>query len=279
MRTILNHVILILGCLFLILPLWVAFASSTHTPETLLRHGLQVWFGDQFWATYKTVLFETGGVTKTSNAARMLMNSLVLGLGFAVGKIVISMLAAYAIVYFRFRLAQPMFWLIFLTLLLPLEVRIVPSYAVVAHLGLLNTYTGLILPLIASATGTFFFRQFYKSVPDELLEAPRLDGAGPIRFFIDILLPLSKTMIAAIFIIMFVVGWNQYLWPLLMTTDDQLYTIVIGIKQAFQMLYEGGEIPQVQEAFALAILAVIPPVLVVLIFQRWFIRGLLESEK
>ena len=260
MRTILNHVILILGCLFLILPLWVAFASSTHTPETLLRHGLQVWFGDQFWATYKTVLFETGGVTKTSNAARMLMNSLVLGLGFAVGKIV-------------------MFWLIFLTLLLPLEVRIVPSYAVVAHLGLLNTYTGLILPLIASATGTFFFRQFYKSVPDELLEAARLDGAGPIRFFIDILLPLSKTMIAAIFIIMFVVGWNQYLWPLLMTTDDQLYTIVIGIKQAFQMLYEGGEIPQVQEAFALAILAVIPPVLVVLIFQRWFIRGLLESEK
>ena len=157
--------------------------------------------------------------------------------------------------------------------------RIVPSYAVVAHLGLLNTYTGLILPLIASATGTFFFRQFYKSVPDELLEAARLDGAGPIRFFIDILLPLSKTMIAAIFIIMFVVGWNQYLWPLLMTTDDQLYTIVIGIKQAFQMLYEGGEIPQVQEAFALAILAVIPPVLVVLIFQRWFIRGLLESEK
>ena len=279
MRTVVNHVILILGCLFLVLPLWVAFASSTHTPETLMRHGPQVWFGDQFWATYKTVLFETGGVTKTSNAARMLINSLVLGLGFAVGKIIVSMLAAYAIVYFRFRLAQPMFWLIFLTLLLPLEVRIVPSYAVVAHLGLLNTYTGLILPLIASATGTFFFRQFYKSVPDELLEAARLDGAGPIRFFIDILLPLSKTMIAAIFIIMFVVGWNQYLWPLLMTTDDQLYTIVIGIKQAFQMLYEGGEIPQVQEAFALAILAVIPPVLVVLIFQRWFIRGLLESEK
>lgn len=278
-RTVLNHAILLAGVLFLVTPLWVAFASSTHAPETLLRDGLQFWVGDRFWKTYSDVLFETGGVTKTSTAATMLFNSLVLGMGFAIGKIVISMLAAYAIVYFRFRLAMPMFWVIFLTLLLPLEVRIVPSYEVVAKLGLLNTYTGLIVPLIASATGTFFFRQFYKSVPDELLEAARIDGAGPFRFFVDILVPLSKTMIAAIFIIMFVVGWNQYLWPLIMTTDDSLYTIVIGIKQAFQVVYEGGEIPQFQEAFALAILATLPPVLVVLFFQRWFIRGLLESEK
>lgn len=279
LRTILTHLILIGGVLFLVTPLWVALASSTHAPETLMRDGLQFWFGDRFLETYKSVLFETGGVTKSSTAAGMLVNSLILGLGFAIGKIVVSMLAAYAIVYFRFPLALPMFWIIFLTLLLPLEVRIVPSYEVVAQLGLLNTYTGLIVPLIASATGTFFFRQFFKSVPDELLEAARIDGAGPFRFFIDILLPLSKTMIAAIFIIMFVVGWNQYLWPLIMTTDDQLYTIVIGIKQAFQVVYEGGEIPQFQEAFALAVLATLPPVLVVLFFQRWFVRGLLESEK
>lgn len=278
-HTIVTHGILILGALFLVTPLWIALASSTHSAETLFKDGLQFWFGDQGVATYGALLFEEGGVTKGSTAARMLLNAMILGLGFAIGKIVISMLAAFAIVYFRFRLAMPLFWVIFLTLLLPLEVRIVPSYEVVAGLGLLNTYTGLILPLIASATGTFFFRQFFKSVPDELLEAARIDGAGPFRFFIDILVPLSRTMMAAIFIIMFVVGWNQYLWPLIMTTDDSLYTIVIGIKQAFQTLYEGGELPQAQEAFALAVLAVLPPVMVVLFFQRWFIRGLLESEK
>ena len=186
---------------------------------------------------------------KKVTATRMLLNSMVLGLGFSIGKVIISIGAAYAIVYFRFRLAVPLFWVIFMTLLLPLEVRIVPSYGVVAGLGLLNTYTGLILPLIASATGTFFFRQFFRSVPEELLEAAQLDNAGPLRFLLDILIPLSKTMVAAILIIMFVVGWNQYLWPLLMTTDENLYTIVIGIKQVYQILYEGGELPQYQKAF------------------------------
>lgn len=278
-RTLVNHVILIAGAIFLVAPLWIAFMSSTHAAETLFREGVQFWFGGHFLETYGNVLFATGGVTKNATALGMLGNSMVLGLGFAIGKIVVSMMAAYAIVYFRFRLAMPLFWVIFLTLLLPLEVRIVPSYEVVAKLGLLNSYTGLIVPLIASATGTFFFRQFYKSVPDELLEAARIDGAGPVRFFLDILVPLSRTMMAAIFIIMFVVGWNQYLWPLIMTTDDQLYTIVIGIKQVYQVLSEGGELPQFQEAFALTVLAVLPPVLVVLFFQRWFIKGLLESEK
>lgn len=278
-RQITSHLILIAGAVFLIAPLWIAFMSSTHSAETLFRDGLQLWIGDHFWETYSAVLFETGGVTKNSTALTMLWNSTVLGLGFAIGKIVISMMAAYAIVYFRFPLAEFFFWMIFLTLLLPLEVRIVPSYEVVAKLGLLNSYTGLIVPLIASATGTFFFRQFYKSVPDELLEAARLDGAGTVRFFLDILVPLSRTMVAAIFIIMFVVGWNQYLWPLIMTTDDQLYTVVIGIKQAYQILSEGGELPQFQEAFALTILAILPPVAVVIVFQRWFVKGLLESEK
>lgn len=278
-RTVSTHLILIAGTLFMGLPVWIAFMSSTHSAETLFRDGLQFWPGGHFFDTYSAVLFESGGVMKSVTGSRMLFNSMVLGVGFAVGKVVISIMAAYAIVYFRFRLAVPLFWIIFMTLLLPLEVRIVPSYEVVSGLGLLNTYTGLILPLIASATGTFFFRQFFRSIPEELLEAAQLDNAGPIRFLIDILVPLSKTMIAAILIIMFVVGWNQYLWPLLMTTQEDHFTIVIGIKQIYQVLSEGGELPQYQKAFALVMLATLPPVLIVLIFQNWFVKGLVESEK
>ncbi|MBX2839267.1 MAG: ABC transporter permease subunit [Gammaproteobacteria bacterium] len=278
-RLITTHSILILGVLFMSLPVWVAFATSTHSAETILRNGLQFWPGSNFIETYREVLFVDGGVMKSVLGTEMLKNSLILGIGFAIGKVIISMLAAYAIVYFRFKLATPLFWVIFMTLLLPLEVRIIPSYEVVSGLGLLDTHTGLIVPLIASATGTFFFRQFFRSVPDELLEAARLDGATPWRFFIDILVPLSKTMIAAILIIMFVVGWNQYLWPLIMTTKEENYTLVIGIKQIYQILAEGGELPQYQKAFALTILATLPPVLVVLVFQNWFVKGLVESEK
>jgi sn-glycerol 3-phosphate transport system permease protein len=188
------------------------------------------------------------------------------------------MMAAYAIVYFRFPFATISFWAIFMTLLLPLEVRILPSYEIVQEMGLTNTYTGLILPLIASATGTFFFRQFFKSVPDELVEAARIDGAGPVKFFIDILIPLSRTMIAAIFIIMFVYGWNQYLWPTLITTDEHYFTLVRGIKQILQV-WIGSQIPDYNEAMALAILAMLPPVVVVIVFQSWFVKGLTESDK
>ncbi len=274
-----NHLILLIGVLFMSLPVWVAFATSTHTAETILREGLQFWPGSNFIETYREVMFEEAGVMKSVLGITMLKNSLILGIGFAVGKVIISMLAAYAIVYFRFKLATPLFWIIFLTLLLPLEVRIIPSYEIVAGLGLLDTNFGLIVPLIASATGTFYFRQFFKSIPDELLEAARLDGASPWRFFVDMLIPLSKTMIAAILIIMFVVGWNQYLWPLIMTTKEENYTLVIGIKQIYQILSEGGELPQYQKAFALTIMATLPPVLVVLFFQNWFVKGLVESEK
>jgi len=278
-RLITTHTILLVGVLFMSLPVWVAFATSTHSAETILRNGLQFWPGSDFLQTYKEVLFIDGGVMKSVLGTTMLKNSLILGIGFAIGKVIISMLAAYAIVYFRFKLAVPLFWIIFMTLLLPLEVRIIPSYEVVAGLGLLDTHVGLIVPLIASATGTFFFRQFFRSVPDELLEAARLDGATAWGFFKDILVPLSKTMIAAILIIMFVVGWNQYLWPLIMTTKEENYTLVIGIKQIYQILAEGGELPQYQKAFALTILATLPPVLVVLVFQSWFVKGLVESEK
>lgn len=273
-----DHVILWFGVFLMMGPLVVAFTTSTFDYVLIHREGMQLGWGGEFLETYETVLTQQGGFTGEVTGWLMTQNSFVLGIGFALGKIVVSMLAAYAIVYFRFPFASLFFWIIFLTLLLPLEVRILPSYEVVQKLGLLNTYTGLILPLIASATGTFFFRQFFKSVPNELLEASRIDGAGPFRFFVDILVPLSTTMIAAIFIIMFVVGWNQYLWPTLMTTDETYFTLVRGIKQIMQIMI-GADIPKYNEALAMAILAMLPPAAVIIIFQRMFIKGLVEQEK
>ncbi|WP_108819884.1 sn-glycerol-3-phosphate ABC transporter permease UgpE [Pseudovibrio sp. Alg231-02] len=273
-----DHVVLVLGALFMLVPVVYALMTSSHDAVSIYKDGLQLSPGGHFVDTYKQVLTEAGGFTKSVTGLTMLWNSLVLGLGFAFGKIIISMLAAYAIVYFRFPLGTFFFWIIFSTLLLPLEVRILPSYEIVQGLGMANTYSGLIIPLIASATGTFYFRQFFKSVPDELVEAARIDGAGPLKFFIDILVPLSKTMIAAIFIIMFVFGWNQYLWPTLITTDESLFTLVRGMKQILQV-WIGAQIPDTNQAMALAVLAMLPPVLIVVIFQSWFVKGLVESEK
>lgn len=273
-----DHLVLLIGVFFMVAPVVVAFMTSTHEAAEIHTNGLSLTWGSNFTETYNTVLTRKGGFTGEITGTRMIVNSLILGIGFAIGKIVLSMLAAYAIVYFRFRLGTLFFWMIFTTLLLPLEVRIVPSYEVMTKLGLTNTYTGLIVPLLASATGTFFFRQFFKSVPEELLEAARIDGAGPFKFFIDVLVPLSRTMIAAIFIIMFVYGWNQYLWPTLMTTDERFFTLVRGIKQIL-LVWVGSQIPDYNEAFALAILAMLPPVMIVVIFQRWFIKGLTESDK
>ncbi|MEZ9398386.1 sn-glycerol-3-phosphate ABC transporter permease UgpE [Vibrio splendidus] len=273
-----DHLILIAGMLFMLVPIWLIFASSTHNPNTIVSEGLQWLPGDNFTTIYSEAWNKSMGFSGEVTASKMIANSMLMGLGFAIGKIIISMMAAYALVYFRLPYATAWFWLIFVTLLLPLEVRIIPSYEVVAGLGLLNSYTGLILPLIASATATFFFRQFFKTIPDELLEAAQLDNAGPFRFFVDILLPLSRTMIAAIFIIMFVVGWNQYLWPIMMTTDEGYNTIVMGIKQVLNNINETS-LPRYDYAFAMVILAMLPPVLVVVVFQRWFVKGLIESEK
>ncbi|MBD9444574.1 MULTISPECIES: sn-glycerol-3-phosphate ABC transporter permease UgpE [unclassified Rhizobium] len=273
-----DHIILLLGVFVMMAPVVVAFFTSTHEAAEIHRNGLTLRWGNHFVETYNAVLNREGGFTGQVTGMRMLMNSLILGIGFAVGKIVLSMLAAYAIVYFRFRLGTLFFWMIFTTLLLPLEVRILPSYEVMHQLHLINTYTGLIVPLLASATGTFYFRQFFKSIPDELLEAARIDGAGPIKFFFDVIVPLSKTMVAAIFIIMFVYGWNQYLWPMLMTNDESFYTLVRGIKQIL-LVWVGAQIPDYNEAFAIAILAMLPPVIIVVVFQRWFIKGLTESDK
>ncbi|MEO0384742.1 MAG: sn-glycerol-3-phosphate ABC transporter permease UgpE [Pseudomonadota bacterium] len=274
-----DHAVLIVGSLFMVLPVFLTFMTSTHDQLTIHRDGMQWWFGDELVNNYRDALFEKGGFTDSVDGLGMLMNSLILGIGFAVGKIIVGMMAAYAIVYFRLKFATLAFWVIFTTLLLPLEVRILPSYEVIQGMGLTNTYTGLIVPLIASATATFFFRQYFRSVPEELVEAARIDGAGPVKFFIDVLVPLSRTMIAAMFIIMFVFGWNQYLWPTLITTEEGFFTLVRGIRQIIQAFADGNAIPEYGQAMALAIIAMLPPVLIVLFFQSWFVKGLTESDK
>jgi sn-glycerol 3-phosphate transport system permease protein len=272
---ILTHMILIFGVAFLCFPVWMALVASTHDGSALTRAPLPVWFGDQGPANYTRLITEgvpsVGGVP----LARMMWNSFVMAVGISVGKIVISLMSAFAFVYFRFPGRMIFFWLIFITLMLPVEVRILPTYDVVARLGMLNSYSGLIIPLIASATATFLFRQFFLTIPDELVEAARIDRAGPIRFFWDILLPLSKTNIAALFIILFIYGWNQYLWPFLITTDTDLYTIVMGI----QRMVNSESRPIWDAIMGTAILAMIPPVIVVLAMQRLFVKGLVESEK
>ncbi|MEP2642296.1 sn-glycerol-3-phosphate ABC transporter permease UgpE [Roseobacter sp.] len=274
-----DHAVLITGALLMLLPIYLVFASSSHDPLTIHRHGMQWGFGSDLAANFHQAMFEKGGFTDEVDGFKMLMNSLILGIGFAFGKILIGMMAAYGIVYFRLRFATFAFWIIFTTLLLPLEVRILPSYEVIQSMGLANTYTGLIVPLIASATATFFFRQFFRSVPEELVEAARIDGAGPVKFFIDILVPLSRTMIAAMFIIMFVFGWNQYLWPTLITTDENLFTLVRGIRQIIQVYSDGNSIPEYGQAMALSLIAMLPPVAIVVFFQNWFVKGLTESDK
>ena len=277
-NVVVNHAVLILGSLFMMLPMLAVLTTSSQPDAEIVKHGLTFRIGDQLDDNFNKALFEAEGFTGVQTGMTMLKNSFILGIGFAVGKIIVGMMAAYAIVYFRLRYATLAFWIIFTTLLLPLEVRILPSYEIVQSMGLINTYTGLILPLIASATATFFFRQYFRSVPEELVEAARIDGAGPVKFFIDILVPLSKTMIAAMFIIMFVFGWNQYLWPTMITTEESMFTLVRGIKQITQVL-EGATLPEFGRANMLAIIAVIPPVLVVIFFQNWFVKGLTESDK
>jgi sn-glycerol 3-phosphate transport system permease protein len=274
--TFFSHLVLILGVLVVAFPLYVTFVASTHTLEAILQVPMPLLPGDQLVANYTQVL--TAGTTTGSRASgiNMLINSTVMALAIPLGKIAISVISAFAIVYFRFPLRMFFFWMIFVTLMLPVEVRIIPTFKVIADLGMLNTYAGLTVPLIASATATFLFRQFFMTVPDELAEAARVDGAGPMRFFWDVLLPLSKTTMAALFVIQFIYGWNQYLWPLLITTDESMYTTVIGIKR---MIVGSDAANEWNLIMATAILAMLPPALVVVLMQRWFVRGLVETEK
>ncbi len=274
--TLLTHVFLILGVAVVAFPIWLAFVASTYPGDGLVSGVLPLWPGDRFLENYGSAL--TGGVAAAGSPPVLLMmvNSLVMALAIAIGKIAISIISAYAIVYFSFPFRVTAFWVIFMTLMLPVEVRILPTYEVVANLGMLDSYAGLAVPLIASATATFLFRQFFLTIPDELLEAARVDGAGPLRFFWDVVLPLSRTNIAALFVILFIYGWNQYLWPLLVTTDGDYYTIVMGIQR---MVSVPDSEPLWHLIMATAILAMIPPVFVVVAMQRLFVKGLVETEK
>jgi sn-glycerol 3-phosphate transport system permease protein len=273
---IVSHLILIAGVAIIALPLYVAFVGSTLSFDQVTSVPMQLTPGTHLIENYSAVLTKGGTAGSKAPVGQMMWNSLVMALCIAIGKIAISILSAFAIVYFRFPLRKTFFWLIFVTLMLPVEVRILPTYKVVAELGMVDTYAGLTLPLIASATATFLFRQFFMTVPDELAEAARIDGAGPMRFFIDILVPLSRTSMAALFVIMFIYGWNQYLWPLLVTTREDMYTVVIGIKR---MVAGGDTLVEWQFVLATAMLALLPPALVVLVMQRWFVKGLVDSEK
>jgi len=266
------HLCMLLGIAVVCFPIYLAFVASTVAQTQIVHPPMPLLPGSHFIENYKSALFS--GVN--APVWRMLLNSAVMAIGIAFGKIIISLLSAFAIVYFRFPLRKTFFWLIFLTLMLPVEVRIVPTYEVVANFGMLNSYSGLILPLIASATATFLFRQFFMSVPEELAEAARVDGARPMQFFFDILLPMSRTSIAALFVILFIYGWNQYLWPLLITTDPEMNTIVMGIKQMFP---SGDDIADWPVIMATALLAMLPPVCVVVFMQNLFIKGLVDSEK
>ncbi|MBS0509219.1 MAG: sn-glycerol-3-phosphate ABC transporter permease UgpE [Proteobacteria bacterium] len=274
--TFLSHAVLVLGVAVVAFPLYLALIASTHTAEAIVQSPMPLLPGSHMWENYRDALIGSGKLGSNTNVVHMMWVSFVVAISITLGKIAISLLSAFAIVYFRFPFKMICFWAIFITLMLPVEVRILPTYKVVADLGLLNSYAGLSLPLIASATATFLFRQFFLTVPDELVEAARIDGAGPMRFFIDILVPLSRTSIAALFVIQFIYGWNQYLWPLLMTTSEDMYPVVIGIKR---MLAGGEAAVDWNIVMATAILAMLPPTLVVILMQKWFVKGLVDTEK
>ncbi|OOE87564.1 sn-glycerol-3-phosphate ABC transporter permease UgpE [Salinivibrio sharmensis] len=274
--TVFSHLVLIVGVASVALPVWLALTAATHDSSAFVSGVTPLWFGDKGLSVFAEVLTEGTSRELNISVAGMLWNSFLMAMGIAIGKLAISILSAYAVVYFRFPGRMLAFWVIFMTLMLPVEVRIMPTFQVIADLNMLNSMSGLTIPLIASATATFLFRQFFMTVPGEMLEAARIDGAGPFKFFKDILLPLSRTNIAALFVITFIYGWNQYLWPILITTDDEYYTIVMSIQR---MLSVGDGEVQWNRVMATTLMAMLPPVLVVLGMQKLFVKGLVETEK
>ncbi|MBB2916597.1 MULTISPECIES: sn-glycerol-3-phosphate ABC transporter permease UgpE [Cupriavidus] len=272
----LTHAVLILGIVIVVFPVYLTFVASTLTAEEVLDAPMTLIPGSHLIDNYRTVLFQGVGEA-ASPVSTMMKNSLIMALGIALGKIAISIISAFAIVYFKFPLRKTFFWLIFITLMLPVEVRILPTYKVVSDLGLLDSYFGLTIPIIASATATFLFRQFFLTIPDELAEAARIDGAGPLRFFWDVVLPLSRTSIAALFVIQFIYGWNQYLWPLLITTQKSMTPVVVGVTQMISR--SGDAATDWNLVMATVMLAMIPPAVVVVLMQKWFVKGLVETEK
>ncbi|UDJ86620.1 sn-glycerol-3-phosphate ABC transporter permease UgpE [Erwinia amylovora] len=272
---IFSHTLLVLGILTILFPLYVAFVAATLDNQAVYQVPMTLIPGSHLWQNVSRIWQH--GVNGSGPAFSVLMlNSLVMAFGITLGKISVSILSAFALVWFRFPLRNLFFWMIFITLMLPVEVRIFPTVQVIADLNMLDSYSGLTLPLMASATATFLFRQFFMSLPDELLEAARIDGAGPLRFFRDVVVPLSKTNLAALFVITFIYGWNQYLWPLLIVNDASLGTAVAGIKS---MISSSGSPTRWNEVMAAMLLTLIPPVVIVFVMQRAFVRGLVESEK
>ncbi len=273
---IIAHVVLLIGVLIVAFPIYYAFVGSTLSVPEILRPPLPLLPGTHFFENYYEALF--GGIGRIGGVAvsTLLFNTTVVAVAIAVGKIVISILSAFAIVFFRFPFRMVFFWMIFITLMLPVEVRIVPTYRVMVDLGLIDTYAGLTLPLMASATATFLFRQFFMTIPGELVEAARMDGAGPMRFFWSILLPLSRTNIAALFVILFIYGWTQYLWPLLVTNDNQMNTIIIALKK--MVSFADADTPW-NLVMVTTVLAILPPIAVIVLMQRLFVKGLIETEK
>ncbi len=274
--TFVSHLVLLFGVAVVALPVYITLVASTLTPEQVLQAPMPLLPGAHAVENYGQVLAHGSERLSAAPVGRMMWNSLVMALIIAIGKIAISIISAFAIVYFRFRFRMFFFWMIFITLMLPVEVRILPTYQVVSDLGMLDSYAGLTVPLIASATATFLFRQFFLTIPDELAEAARIDGAGPLRFFWDIVVPLSRPNIAALFVILFIYGWNQYLWPLLVTTEESMYTIVIGITR---MIAGGDAATEWNLVMATAVLAMLPPAAVVILMQKWFVKGLVDTEK
>ena len=271
-----THLILILGVIVVVFPVYVAFVASTQTAVEVEQAPMSLLPGAHFIENYMQILTEGGGTASRAPVGRMLFVSLMMAMGISIGKILISLVSAFAIVYFRFPGRKLCFWLIFITLMMPVEVRIVPTFQVAANLNFIDSYLGLVLPLIASATATFLYRQMFMTIPAELLEAARIDGAGPWRFFVDVVLPLSRTNTAALFVVLFIYGWNQYLWPLLVTNQESMYTIVMGIQR---MVNIPDAVPEWNLIMAVALLGMLPPLLVVLGMQKLFVRGLVETEK
>jgi sn-glycerol 3-phosphate transport system permease protein len=271
------HVILVIAVLIFAFPVYLALIGSTWDAGRIGRGQMPLTPGPDLIQNYTNALTSARGGRIIGNPVQnLLWNSARMALAIAIGKIVISVLSAYAVAFFRFPLRSFFFGMIFLTLMLPIEVRIAPTYKVMSDLGLINSFAGLTVPLMASATGTLLFRQFFLTIPDEYVEAAKVDGAGPLRFFWSIALPLSRTNIAALFVILFIYGWNQYLWPLLVTTGRDLETIVIGI---VKMMGSGEAQTDWNLIMASTVLALIPPVLVVILMQQWFVRGLVQTEK
>ncbi|MBS0925946.1 sn-glycerol-3-phosphate ABC transporter permease UgpE [Providencia sp. JGM181] len=273
--SVFSHSMLVIGILVILFPLYVAFVAATLDDKAVFDTPITLIPGSHLWENILHI-WNNGVAANSAPFWLMLVNSTIMALVIAIGKITISILSAFAIVWFRFPCRSLFFWMIFITLMLPVEVRIFPTVEVISNLNMVDSYAGLTLPLMASATATFLFRQFFMTLPDELIEAARIDGASPMRFFIDIVLPLSKTNLAALFVITFIYGWNQYLWPILIVADPSLGTAVAGIKG---MIASGEGTTQWNQVMAAMLLTLIPPVLVVLAMQRAFVRGLVDSEK